>query len=143
MLVAQILQGKGGVVHAVAHEASLQEAACELTARKVGCVVVLDADNEIVGILSERDIVREVARHGSKCLEDSVASAMTRSIVTAHVDETVDDCLARMTDRRIRHLPVMRDGRMVGLISIGDLVKWKIETVEVEAAAMRAYIATG
>lgn len=143
MLVAQILQGKGGVVHAVAHEASLQEAARELTTRKVGCVVVLDADNEIVGILSERDIVREVAKHGPKCLDDTVGSAMTRSVVTAHIDETIDDCLARMTDRRIRHLPVVRDGRMIGLVSIGDLVKWKIETVEVEAAAMRAYITTG
>ncbi len=143
MLVAQILQGKGGEVHAVAQGATLQEAARELTARRVGCVVVLDAEGDIIGILSERDIVREVARHGPKCLDDSVASAMSRSVVTAHMEETVDDCLARMTDRRIRHLPVLRDARMIGLVSIGDLVKAKIEAVEVEAAAMRAYIATG
>lgn len=143
MLVAQILQGKGGEVHAVAQGATLQEAASELTARRVGCVVVLDADGDIIGILSERDIVREVARHGPKCLNDTVGSAMSRSVVTAHVEETVDDCLSRMTDRRIRHLPVVREGRMIGLVSIGDLVKAKIEAVEGEAAAMRAYIATG
>jgi CBS domain-containing protein len=143
MLVAQILQDKGGVVHAIAAGATLQEAAHELTTRRVGCVVVLDEDGEIVGILSERDIVREVAKNGPKCLDDAVATAMSRAVVTAHLDETIDDCLARMTDRRIRHLPVLRDGRMIGLVSIGDLVKWKIEAVEVEAAAMRAYIATG
>ena len=143
MLVAQILHGKGGEVHAVAQTATLQEAARELTARRVGCVVVLDADGDIIGILSERDIVREVARHGPQCLEDTVASAMSRAVVTAHIEETVDDCLSRMTDRRIRHLPVVHDSRMIGLVSIGDLVKAKIEAVEVEAAAMRAYIATG
>ena len=143
MLVAQILQGKGGEVHAVAQGATLQEAARELTARRVGCVVVLDAEGDIIGILSERDIVREVSRHGPKCLDDTVGSAMSRAVVTAHTEETIDDCLARMTDRRIRHLPVVRDGKMIGLVSIGDLVKFKIEAVEVEAAAMRAYIATG
>ncbi|MBL8557680.1 MAG: CBS domain-containing protein [Hyphomonadaceae bacterium] len=143
MLVAQILQGKGGAVHAVAQTATLQEAARELNEKRVGCVVVLDAEGDIIGILSERDIVREVAKHGPKCLDDTVASAMSRGVVTAHLDETVDDCLARMTDRRIRHLPVVGDNRMIGLVSIGDLVKFKIEAVEVEAAAMRAYIATG
>jgi len=143
MLVAQILQDKGGVVHAVAQGATLQEAAGELTARRVGCVVVVDADGDIIGILSERDIVREVAKHGPKCLDDTVASAMSRAVLTAHIDETIDACLARMTDRRIRHLPVVREGKMIGLVSIGDLVKWKIEAVEGEAAAMRAYIATG
>jgi CBS domain-containing protein len=143
MLVAQILQGKGGQVHAVSQGATLQEAAGELTARRVGCVVVLDADGDIIGILSERDIVREVAKHGPRCLEDTVASAMSRGVITAHVEETVDDCLSRMTDRRIRHLPVVHESRMIGLVSIGDLVKAKIEAVEVEAAAMRAYIATG
>jgi CBS domain-containing protein len=143
MLVAQVLQGKGGAVHSVAQTATLQEAALELTTRRVGCVVVLDTEGEIVGILSERDIVREVARNGPVCLGDTVASAMSRGVVTAHAEETIDDCLARMTDRRIRHLPVVREGRMTGLVSIGDLVKAKIEAVEVEAAAMRAYIATG
>lgn len=143
MMIAQILGAKGSVVHAVSAEASLTDAARELTDKKVGCVIVLDADGEILGILSERDIVREVARRGASALEDTVASAMSRAVVTISPDETIEDGLARMTDRRLRHLPVVRAGALIGLVSIGDLVKRKIEEVEVEAASLRAYIATG
>jgi CBS domain-containing protein len=143
MLIAQILVAKGAVVHAIAGEATLEEAARELTAKKVGCVIVVDADGDILGVLSERDIVREVARRGAECLQSRVAAAMSSSVITAAPEETVDDGLARMTDSRVRHLPVTRDGKLVGLVSIGDLVKRKIEEVEVEAASLRAYIASG
>jgi CBS domain-containing protein len=143
MLIAQILSEKGAVVHATAGAATLAEAARELTDKRVGCVVVLDAEGEMIGILSERDIVRQLAERGAACLNDTVASAMSRSVITLQVDETVEAGLSRMTDRRIRHLPVVRDGKLIGLVSIGDLVKRKIEEVEVEAAAMRAYIASG
>lgn len=143
MLIAHILKGKGGGIHAVAETASLHEAARELDERRIGCVVVVDGEGGLAGVLSERDIIRVVARRGAAALDDRVAAAMTRAVITADPNETVDDGLARMTDRRIRHLPVVRDGRLLGLVSIGDLVKHKIEAVEVEAAAMRAYIATG
>ena len=143
MLIAQILNNKGSTVFATSGEATLAEAARELTDKRVGCVIVLDGDGEMIGILSERDIVRQLAERGAACLNDTVASAMSHTIVTLHVEETVDSGLAMMTDRRIRHLPVVRDGKLIGLVSIGDLVKRKIEEVEVEHAAMRAYIASG
>jgi CBS domain-containing protein len=143
MMIAQILVNKGAAVYAISEEASLADAARELTDKRVGCVIVLDADGEMQGVLSERDIVREVARRGAVALEDRVASAMSRAVITITAEETIDDGLARMTDRRLRHLPVIREGRLIGLVSIGDLVKRKIEQVEVEAASLRAYIASG
>jgi CBS domain-containing protein len=143
VLIAQILIEKGSVVHSVGERVSLAEAARELHARAIGCVVVLDQSGKLVGILSERDIVREVARHGAGALTAPVTSAMTRHIYTATTSDTVQDGLERMTDRRIRHLPVLHEGRLVGLVSIGDLVKRKIREVEGEAEAMRAYIAAG
>ncbi|MDX2233732.1 MAG: CBS domain-containing protein [Hyphomonadaceae bacterium] len=143
MMIAQILSTKGAAVYAVSGATSLQDAARELTEKKVGCVLVLDADGAIQGILSERDIVRVVAQRGAAALDDAVDSAMSRAVITISAEETVDDGLARMTDRRLRHLPVMREGALIGLVSIGDLVKRKIEEVEVEAASLRAYIASG
>jgi CBS domain-containing protein len=143
MMIAQILSTKGASVYAVSGEATLQDAARELTEKKVGCVIVLDADNEIQGILSERDIVGAVARRGPGALQETVASAMSRAVVTISPEETVQDGLARMTDRRLRHLPVVRENALIGLVSIGDLVKHKIEEVEVEVTSLRAYIASG
>jgi CBS domain-containing protein len=108
----------------------------------VGALVVVGEGGAIVGVISERDIVREVARQGASCMSSQVASVMSRDVVTASLNETVDDGLARMTDRRIRHLPVVENARLVGIVSIGDLVKHRIAAVEAEAAAMQAYIAT-
>ena len=143
MLIGNVLRDKGAEVFTIPESLTLEDAAKELTQRRVGCVVVVDLGGEVAGILSERDIVREVARHGPDRLRDPVSAAMTRSVIWAAPDETVDQGLALMTDRRIRHLPVMVDGRLVGLVSIGDLVKRRIEAVEVEAASLRAYIASG
>jgi CBS domain-containing protein len=143
MLIAHILRDKGANVHAVPLEASLEEAARELHQRKVGAMVVLDAEGRLVGVLSERDIVREVARDGAAALKDKVSGVMSRGVITARPDETVDEGLARMTDRRIRHLPIVDGERLIGIVSIGDLVKRKIEQAEADAAAMHAYIAAG
>ncbi|MBN8605775.1 MAG: CBS domain-containing protein [Caulobacterales bacterium] len=142
MLIAHVLRDKGAAVHTLTDEASLEHAAKELSSRKVGALVVLDLDGELVGVISERDIVREVARHGAEAMQTKVAAAMTRAVITAGIDESIDDCLARMTDRRIRHLPVVQAGRLAGIVSIGDLVKHRIAAVEAEAAAMQAYITT-
>jgi CBS domain-containing protein len=141
MLIAQVLREKGAVVHTLAATATLEEAARELYAKRVGALVVLDADGEILGVLSERDLVREIAQRGGRALQDSVQAVMTREVHTALMDETIDQGLGRMTDRRCRHLPVLEGGRLIGIVSIGDLVKHRILAVEAEAAAMQAYIA--
>lgn len=140
MLIAHVLRDKGAVVHTLAADVTLQVAIRELHERKVGALVVMDGSGEILGVISERDVVREVARRGSKALEDNVAAVMTRDVITACPDETIDEGLGRMTDRRIRHLPVVDGGRLIGIVSIGDLVKHRIAAVEAEAAAMQAYI---
>jgi CBS domain-containing protein len=143
MLIANVLREKGNTVFSIAETATLGEAARELDRMRVGCVVVVDADADVVGMLSERDIVRQLGRRGADCLDDRVSSIMTRLVIWASPDETVQECLERMTDRRIRHLPVGSSARLRGIVSIGDLVKHKIREVEGEAEAMRAYIAAG
>jgi CBS domain-containing protein len=141
MLIVNILMSKGDKVHTLSGEATLEEAARELNAKRVGAVVVLAADGNLAGVLSERDIIREIARSGAGALTKKVAGAMTRAVITAAPEESIDDGLARMTDRRIRHLPVMSQSRLVGIISIGDLVKHKIEEAEAHAEALQDYIA--
>lgn len=140
MLIAHVLREKGAAVHTLQADATLEQAAQELFTRRVGALVVLDVDGAILGVFSERDLVREVAKRGASALSDSVSAAMTRDVVTARLDENVDEGLARMTDRRVRHLPVVEEVRLVGIVSIGDLVKHRIAAAEAEAAAMQAYI---
>ena len=103
-------------------------------------MVVLDAYQSVVGILSERDIIRMVAEAGAGALERPISSAMTEEVLFADPTESVDVLLSRMTDRRVRHLPVCRNGRLVGIVSIGDLVKTKIAEIEAEANGLKAYI---
>ena len=142
MLIAQIIRDKGAAVHTLAANATLEEAAHELNEKRVGALVVIDAEGAISGVFSERDLVREISRKGAAALQETVANAMSREVITANPDETIDDCLARMTDRRVRHLPVLvEEVRLVGIVSIGDLVKHRIALVEAESAAMQAYIA--
>lgn len=139
MLIAHVLRDKGDAVHTLQADATLEHAAKELHARKIGALVVM-AEVRVIGVLSERDVVREVSRRGASALQDAVGAAMSRDVITALLSETVDEGLARMTDRRIRHLPVIDEGRLVGIVSIGDLVKHRIAAVEAEAAAMQRYI---
>jgi CBS domain-containing protein len=144
MLIVHILKDKGDAIYSIDDEATLQEAAQMLDQKRVGAVVVLDDHGRVEGVLSERDIVREVARRGPSVLRERVGSIMTRGVIMAGPDDTIDDGLARMTERRIRHLPVIDGGgRLIGVISIGDLVKRKIEEAQAEADGLKAYIATG
>jgi len=106
-------------------------------------MVVVDADEAIVGILSERDIVRVIAKEGGGALTKPIATCMSADVIFAQPEESIDVLLERMTDRRIRHLPVVREGRLVGIISIGDLVKYKINEAQAEAEGLKAYIAAG
>ena len=140
MLVSQILRSKGDTVFTVGPADTVDAVAGLLNTRRVGALVVLDNDR-VVGIVSERDIVRIVAEGGGEALTRPVSSCMTKDVLYADPGETVDSLLTRMTDRRIRHLPVCRKERLVGIVSIGDLVKSKISEVEAEADGLKAYIA--
>lgn len=140
MILEQILRDKGGQVYSVAESATLKEAAELLDARKVGAMVILNEGGALIGVISERDIVRAVARTGAAALKSTVADSMTRTVVTARPAETVETAMERMTDRRIRHLPVVEGGRLLGVVSIGDLVKWRIAEATAEVAAIRSYI---
>lgn len=140
MLIAHVLRDKGADVHTLPASATLQQAAEELLTRRVGALVVVDAEGALIGVFSERDLVREVARRGTVALSTEIGVSMTRNVITAHPNETIDDCLSRMTDRRIRHLPVIDEQGLTGIVSIGDLVKHRIAAAEAESAAMQAYI---
>ncbi len=140
MIVEQILNDKGRIVVTLRADHTLREAAQLLDEKKIGAVVALGLDDKIIGVLSERDVVRQVARLGAEALDMPVGSAMTRSVVTVQATTPIDEALQTMTDRRIRHLPVVLNDRLTGVISIGDLVKWKIAEAESEANAMKSYL---
>ena len=142
MFVQTILQTKGSDVYTLPQTATLAEAVALLNARNIGAIVIVDADRRIQGILSERDIVRQIGRNPDGALSLPIASCMTANVVTAERTTTIDDVMERMTQRRIRHMPIAEDGVLVGIISIGDVVKLKIQEVEHEAEALRDYIAS-
>lgn len=142
MLVAEILKGKGHAVWSVTPDLRLGDACAELERRRVGAVIVCDAER-VVGVLSERDVVRAIAGGGESALSRPVSDFMTRDVVFAAPSETVGVLMQRMTDRRIRHLPVLADGRLNGVISIGDVVKCQIDEATREAESLRTYIAAG
>ena len=143
MLINTILNDKGGTVETISDATTLLDAAKVLDQKRIGAIVAVDDAGELCGVLSERDIVRRFARNADKTVDMTVAQAMTRGVITAAPSEDVDTCLGRMTDRRIRHLPVVDNGKLIGIISIGDLVKYKIDSVLAEAEAMEAYIRSG
>ena len=143
MLVSQILKAKGDIVFTIAPDESVQAAAALLLARGVGALIVMEPGDQVVGIVSERDIVRAIAQEGAAALDRPVSSCMTRDVVFAEPTEAVDALMSRMTDRRFRHLPVCRDRALVGIVSIGDLVKAKIADTEAEAQELKAYITQG
>jgi CBS domain-containing protein len=143
MLIASLLREKGQVVHTCGPEETLTAFTQRLDALRVGALVVVDTKGKPVGVASERDVVRRVAREGAAALSHRIADIMTRAVVTVSPEETVDAALSRMTDRRIRHLPVMEGSKLVGMISIGDLVKAKIDLAVQEAQNLRAYIEAG
>ncbi|MBJ3776316.1 CBS domain-containing protein [Acuticoccus mangrovi] len=139
MSVKNILKQKGSDVFAMSPDSTLLEVANELTERRIGAVVIMDGDR-LAGILSERDIVRQVAHRGPVALELPAASTMTQKVETCGVDDLIDDLMTRMTNSRFRHMPVVDEGRLVGVISIGDVVKLRIEEAVRERDDMRAYI---
>jgi CBS domain-containing protein len=143
MLITEILKSKGDSVFTVSPGETLGRAAERLDEHRVGALVVHDEAEGIAGIVSERDVVRALAREGAAALDRPVSAFMSRDVVYAGPGETVDSLLARMTDRRIRHLPVSERDRLVGIVSIGDLVKAKIAEAGEEARSLKTYIAAG
>lgn len=139
MRIAEILNNKGNDVLKVAPDATVLSVVAMLAEKRIGCVPVVE-NGEVIGIFSERDVVYQLAQSGHSMLEALVRDAMTTPAVTIASDTPIISALSLMTRRRIRHLPVVDDGEMVGFVSIGDLVKFRIDSIEAEAAAMRSYI---
>jgi CBS domain-containing protein len=143
MNVAAILKLKGREVVTAPANTSLLEISKLLGKHRIGCIVIAEPDGKVVGIVSERDIVREIARAGASVLNEPVEACMTKTVVTCRESDTMDQLMGEMTAHRFRHMPVLDRGRLVGLVSIGDVVRMRIAEAEMEAAAMRDYIATG
>ena len=141
MNVHAILQNKGKSVVTIHPDATVERAAAILRLRGIGALVVSDDGENVVGIVSERDIVEALGRYGSELLAVSVCDVMSSPVVTCHPDDSVADLMAEMTNRRMRHLPVLHDGRLCGIVSIGDLVKSRLDEIEYEAHSMRSFIA--
>lgn len=143
MTVATILNEKGRQVLTVGQEETIESTAKLLAEKRVGAIVISDSDSHVIGIISERDVVRAVARSGAHALAQKVESFMTRDVVTCQEEDTIAMLMERMTTGKFRHLPVVKDTVLVGIVSIGDVVKQRIAEAEFEAQAMREYIATG
>jgi CBS domain-containing protein len=141
MTIAAILGDKGRDVIAIEADRTVAEAVTLLAEKRIGAVPVISG-GKVAGIFSERDVIHGLAREGAAALERRVRDVMTAPAITVSPSETALGALALMTRRRIRHLPVMEDGKCIGVVSIGDLVKYRIDRIESEAEAMRAYIQT-
>ena len=142
MQVENILQSKGRTVHTLPTGATIAEAVELLNGRKIGAIVVTTDKGKVAGILSERDIVRHLGKDWSALAGKPVSEVMTKDVVTMSRRATVAEVMERMTERRIRHLPIVDNGELVGIVSIGDVVKRKIEEAEQEANALKEYIAS-
>lgn len=143
MFVSDILAQKGGLVFTVSPGTTVAQAAQHLSTRRIGSVLVMDGTNTIAGIVSERDLVRAMARHGGDALDLEVRQVMTRDVVTCHPDDPIERVMGLMTAGRFRHLPVEDRGELIGLISIGDVVKARLEETQHETEALKAYIVAG
>jgi CBS domain-containing protein len=142
MTVKAILEEKGHDVYTIGPNEKLSEAIRVLAEHRIGALVITSAERKIIGILSERDIVRVIAKQGAAALDHTVRSVMTAKVKVCNERHTVNEVMEIMTRGRFRHLPVEKDGVLDGLVSIGDVVKKRIEDVEKEAEEIRTYIAT-
>ena len=143
MFVSDILAQKGGLVFTVTPGTSIAQLSQQLSTRRIGSVLVLDGEGAVAGIVSERDLVRALASHGAKALELEARQVMTRDVVTCDPDDSIDQVMQTMTQGRFRHLPVVRHGELLGLVSIGDVVKTRLEETKHETEALKAYIVAG
>lgn len=140
MSVAHILKAKSGDIITAKSTDTIATIAKTLSEKRIGAVIILNAAGRIEGIVSERDVVREIGKQGAKVLDATAATIMTRNVHTCAETDSESDLMTLMTERRIRHLPVVTNGKLLGMISIGDVVKYRIEAIEREAQEMKAYI---
>ena len=141
MDVEHILASKGREVRTIKPDASVEEALQRLRAERIGSLVVSETGTDLVGVVSDRDILDAIADHGADVLGESVGSVMTEKVYTCSRDDRVSAIMALMTTRRIRHIPVVeKDGRLCGMISIGDVVKQRLDDIQGEADALREYV---
>jgi CBS domain-containing protein len=140
MIVKNILAAKQGDVVTIEPTANLAAAVKLLAERHIGAVVILGADHRVIGILSERDIVRALAEHGPTALSAPVSQVMSRDVKTCSEDDAIGDLMGHMTIGRFRHLPVVQQGKLIGIVSIGDVVKSRVEEIDQEAKTLREYI---
>ena len=140
MKLAQLIKGKQNDIVRIRANSKIADAANTMTSNKIGALLVEDDGGAIVGILSERDIVRGMGPHGADLHDVAVSELMTKNLIRCSSADSVNEAMAMMTDRRIRHLPVFDGDELVGFISIGDLVKCRIMEVQGEAEALRQYI---
>ena len=143
MFVSDILSHKGGLVFTVTPGTTVAQICQQLTTRRIGSVLVVDRLDQVTGIVSERDLVQAIAGHGRGALEMQASQVMTRDVVTCDPDDSIDHVMELMTRGRFRHLPVVRRGELLGLVSIGDVVKARLEETRNETEALRAYIVAG
>ena len=143
MKVSTILKEKGDGVITLDGSTSIEDAIITLARERIGAVVILDSRKQIAGVFSERDAVRAISKEGATALSKPISELMTRKVISCSLEDTHDQLLEKMTQGRFRHLPVAEGGRLIGIISIGDVVKHKIASSESEAKAMRDYISTG
>lgn len=142
MSVRALIEGKGTDVVTIEPTADLASAVRLLAARRIGALVVVGPDRQLAGIISERDIIRVLAASGATALEQPVAQVMTRKVVSCNRSETMSSIMERMTVGKFRHLPVVEDGQLIGIVSIGDVVKHRVQEIESESASLRDYIRT-
>ena len=141
MKVTEILQDKGATVHTIWPTATLRMATERMSTHRIGALVVVNDQGDVVGLLSERDVVESLARFGAGVATGLVGESMTRNVITCSPDDRVNDLMAVMTRQRVRHLCVMENGQLAGMISIGDLVKSRLNELELESNVLRdAYL---
>lgn len=143
MNIGQILKTKARGVSTAHADDTIEVIAKQLAQRRIGAVVIIGEHGKVVGIISERDIIRLISEHGAKALVLTASAGMTRDVVSCSRSSTLDEIMEAMTTGRFRHLPVIENGSLVGIVSIGDVVKHHTAEVELEVTAMRGYLATG
>lgn len=143
MNVAAILKSKGRAVATAKPEVTLLEISQKLAQKKIGAIIIVGEAGKLSGIISERDVIRAISEHGAEALKLPVSKVMTKTVISCMETSVLDELMEIMTKGRFRHLPVVEDDKLVGIVSIGDVVKNHIAEVEMEVTAMRGYLATG
>jgi CBS domain-containing protein len=143
MNVASILKAKGRTVTTARPDTTVRDIARKLHDRRIGAIIIVGDNGDVDGIVSERDVIRAIAENGAAALSDPVSAIMTRNVVSCHETSHIDELMEMMTEGRFRHLPVIEDGHLVGVVSIGDVVKNHVAEVQMEVSSLRNYVATG